>query len=167
MSTNKEQSQQDREPLVPAATATAAAAAVTASLLPRGGEGENGRCPTTARPSCRDSPSVATRRSPPPAPPLLLPPSPLLPLPPHCPRDPTFRQQPQQLFPAGAARPFVTSRPAISARRLGSRLPSVAPLPLRLCRLPKLRRFAAPPFRLCLCSCSCAARLSRPRPNAR
>lgn len=70
MSTNKEQSQQDREPLVPAATATAAAAAVTASLLPRGGKGENGRFPATARPSCRDSPSVATRRSPPPAPSL-------------------------------------------------------------------------------------------------
>lgn len=160
MSTNKEQSQRDREPLVPAATAAAA----TASLLPRGGERGRARM-ASPRPRIRRAATARLWRRV--DRPLLPPPSPLLPLPPHCPRDPTFRQQPQQLFPAGAARPFVTSRPAISARRLGSRLPSVAPLPLCLCRLPKLRRFAAPPFRLCLCSCSCAARLSRPRPNAR
>lgn len=119
MSTNKEQSQQDREPLVPAATATAAAAAVTASLLPRGGKGENGRFPATARPSCRDSPSVATRRSPPPAPPSC--PLPLLSFPSRRTAHATqhFANSPNSSSPQArlgrSSRPVPRSPPAVSA----------------------------------------------------
>lgn len=120
MSTNKEQSQQDREPLVPAATATAAAAAVTASLLPRGG----GRARTAASPRPRVRRAATARLWRRVDRPLLPPPScslPLLSFPSRRTAHATqhFANSPNSSSPQArlgrSSRPVPRSPPAVSA----------------------------------------------------